>query len=320
MAVQNRYAIFALLVTMTIPAWGQTPPNSPVTAERAKSKSGTAPSQVVLKSLPEVSQPPAPVKQSMPVNTSAPNHVAIDSIPAKDKYDWIAYGGSILLAAVGVVGVIVGICSLIYLRRQTEATLIAANAALTQANHIATSERAWIEVLPYIWSPDFYPRWEQGDPVPEGPMGIAPISHLFQAQIKNVGRTPARIEGISVRYVRSSRKLDQMGSEPDYGEMSTEDFFLLPNTEMQVTATLSPERGTLTKSQIEGIRNGTEVLFAYGIIKYRDVYNSLHETRFGYAYRTPETHYILKDGKVEPISFGKAVFAHGGPAAYNRVT
>ncbi|MGA7155411.1 MAG: hypothetical protein WBY53_01110 [Acidobacteriaceae bacterium] len=102
--------------------------------------------------------------------------------------------------------------------------------------------------------------------------------------------------------------------------MDTEDFFLLPNAEMQVTATLSPDRGVLTKAQVEAVTNGTEFLFAYGTIKYRDVYDGLRETRFGYAYRAPETHYILKDGKVEPIRFGKPVFAHGGPEAYNRVT
>jgi hypothetical protein len=320
MAVQNRCAIFALLVTMTIPTWGQNPPQSSVPVEHAKSRNEVAPNHVVIESLPKDPHTHIFVEQLKSVNAIVPSHVALDSMPARDKYDWIAYGGGILLVIVGIVGVIVGICSLIYLRRQTEATLIAANAALAQANHIAASERAWIEVLPYIWSPDFYPRWEQGDPVPEGPVGIAPICHLFQAQIKNVGRTAARIEGISVRYVRSSMKPDQVDSEPDYGEITREDFFLLPNTELQVTATLSPERGTLTKSQIKDIKNGSQFLFAYGIIAYRDVYDGSHETRFGYAYRSPETHYILKDGKVDPISFGKAAFAHGGPAAYNRVT
>jgi hypothetical protein len=50
------------------------------------------------------------------------------------------------------------------------------------------------------------------------------------------------------------------------------------------------------------------------------VYDRSHETRFGYAYRTPDSLYILKDGKIETISFGKAVFQHAGPAAYNFVT
>ena len=59
---------------------------------------------------------------------------------------------------------------------------------------------------------------------------------------------------------------------------------------------------------------------AYGVVKYREVYDRPHETRFGYAYRVPETHFVMKDGRIETVSFGKAVFNHGGPAAYNLVT
>lgn len=259
-------------------------------------------------------------QQAAPDKRPAPSHVAVDSVPARDAYDWAAYCGSIALAVVGCGGVVVGICSLVFLRRQTEATRIAADAALAQANHIANSERAWIEVLPYNWSIEFYPKWETGDPVPEGPMGTWPISHRFAAQIKNLGRTPAKIEGIAVRYVRTSRNVRDMDPEPDYGEIDTEQFSLLPNSEMAATAILSPGSGVLAKAEVTAIQEGREFLYAYGVVKYRDVYERPHETRFGYAYRTPDSHYILNDGKVETISFGKAVFQHAGPAAYNEVT
>ena len=151
-------------------------------------------------------------------------------------------------------------------------------------------------------------------------MGTWPISHRFAAQIKNLGRTPAKIEGIAVRYVRTSRSARDMDPEPDFGEIDTEQFFLLPNSEMAATAILSPESGVLTKAEVTAIKDGREFLYAYGVVKYRDVYDRPHETRFGYAYRTPDSHYILKDGKIETISFGKAVFQHAGPAAYNHVT
>ena len=283
--------ILAVLLTLTVQLLGQPSPNMPT-----------------------------PAQQAAPDKSPAPSHVAVDSIPAKDAYDWAAYWGSIALVVVGFGGVVLGICSLVFLRRQTEATRIAADAALAQANHIANSERAWIEVLPYNWSIEFYPKWETGDPVPEGPMGTWPISHRFAAQIKNLGRTPAKIEGIAVRYVRSSRSARDMDPEPDFGEIDTEQFFLLPNSEMAATAILSPESGVLTKAEVTAIQDGKEFLYADGVVKYRDVYDRPHETRFGYSYRTPDSHYILKDGKVETISFGKAVFQHAGPAAYNHVT
>jgi hypothetical protein len=111
-----------------------------------------------------------------------------------------------------------------------------------------------------------------------------------------------------------------MDPEPDFGEIDTEQFFLLPNSEMAATAILSPESGVLTKAEVTAIQDGKEFLYAYGVVKYRDVYDRSHETHFGYAYRTPDSHYILKEGKIETISFGKAVFQHAGPAAYNFVT
>jgi hypothetical protein len=228
-------------------------------------------------------------------------------------YDWALLG-------VGFGGVFVGIGSLCYLRGQTNATRIAANAALAQANHITNSERAWIEVTPYNWTIDFYPRWENGDPVPEGPMGTWPIAHRFAAQIKNLGKTPARIDGVAVRYVRTSTCAADMHPEPDFDQIHTDQFFLLPNSEMAATATLSPASGVLTSAQVKAIQEGREFLYAYGVVKYQDVYGRPHETRFGYAYRTPDSNYILKDGKIETISFGKAAFQRAGPPAYNLVT
>src|SRR5208337_3319086 len=153
----------------------------------------------------------------------------------------------IALVIVEFGGVVVGLCSLVFLRGQTEATEIAANAALTLANRIANSERAWVEVLPYNnWSIEFYLKWEKGHHVPEGPMGAWPISDRFAAQIKNLGRAPAKIEGIAVRYVRTSRSARDMDLEPEFGEIDAEQFFLLPNSEMAATAILSPESGVLT--------------------------------------------------------------------------
>jgi hypothetical protein len=90
---------------------------------------------------------------------------------------------------------------------------------------------------------------------------------------------------------------------------------------MAVTATLEPERGVLTHAQVEAIKEGREFLFAYGVVRYRDVFDRPHETRFAYAYRTADTRLVMRDGgKIETVSLGKAVFEHGGPAAYNLVT
>ena len=66
------------------------------------------------------------------------------------------------------------------------------------------------------------------------------------------------------------------------------------------------------------MQNKEEFLYAFGIVKYSDVYGILHETRFGYRYQMPDTHMIMRDGVIETVSTGKAVFRNDGlPSAYN---
>jgi hypothetical protein len=186
---------------------------------------------------------------------------------------------------------------------------------------MATSERAWVSVTPHIWSPHFYPKWEAGDPVPEGPMGKYPIAHRFPAKITNVGRTPAKIDSIAIRYIRIPSDPSQLSAEPDYGELSPAGgYCLVPRDKATVNATLSQDEGTLTKGQIDAISKRQQFLYAYGIVKYRDVYELPHETRFGYVYYPPDLYYVQKGGEVSSISFDKAVFQRGGPLAYNSNT
>jgi len=216
--------------------------------------------------------------------------------------------------------IIIGGITALVIGWQSCETRKAATAALLNAQAVINAERAWISVLPYNWSPEFFSKLEKDDPTPEGPMGKWPISHLFQAQIKNVGRTPATIEGLAIRYIRTSTHPSKLPPEPDYGELDTEEHVLIPNDEMLGTGVLTPDMGTLTKAQVRDIAEGNEFLFAYGIVKYRDVYKLPHETRFGYIYQTPESYFVMDGKKVNRISFDKAAFRHGGPPAYNRNT
>jgi hypothetical protein len=216
--------------------------------------------------------------------------------------------------ALVIVGVVTGFFAWRRLKRiedQANSGRDAATAALLSADAVVRNERAWITVLPYIWSPEFYPMWEPGDPIPDDPTKMHPIVHLFQAKVKNVGKTPAKIESVSVRYIRTSSNPIQLNADPDYGKIFPQDgYFLTPQDEILATATLSPE-GTMTKAQIAAIRNQDAFSFAYGIVKYRDVYDHPHETRFGYVYRAP------RDGLV---GADKASFRHGGPPSYSRTT
>ena len=71
-------------------------------------------------------------------------------LPPKDKYDFFAFGASIVLTVVGIFGVFAAIITLRKLERQTKGTEDAANAALKQIQLMKNKERARItvEVLP----------------------------------------------------------------------------------------------------------------------------------------------------------------------------
>lgn len=73
----------------------------------------------------------------------------------------------------------------------------------------------------------------------------------------------------------------------------------------------------MTQAQIEAVQNKNDFLYAFGIVKYRDVYGNPHETRFGYLYQVQDCHLVMKDGIVETIRTGEARFRTGGPPEYN---
>jgi hypothetical protein len=193
---------------------------------------------------------------------------------------------------------------------------------LRQESELGTinANRPWVVVRPYIHSPQFFPVWEKGDPIPQGDMGTWPIAHLFPAQIMNVGKTPARIESYALDYVRTQIHPSQFPDEPTYHNVVTQDILLVPNDEIAVTTALSPERGVLTKSQLSDIQKRREFLFACGFVKYRhgDGSGPEYETRFGYIYDVPPTYAVMKEGKIEELSFQKATFNRGGNPAYNK--
>ena len=92
--------------------------------------------------------------------------------------------------------------------------------------------------------------------------------------------------------------------------------FAFPNEVNTISVELSPIP-TMTQAHIEAVQNGKEFLYAFGIVKYRDVYGEPHETRFGYFYHAQDRHLIMKDGGIETIRTGEAGFRRRGSSAYN---
>jgi len=65
---------------------------------------------------------------------------------SRDVYDWLVFGCSLVLAGVGIWGVIVAVRTLKKIERQTKATEKAAEAALKQAEHLIAAERPFLMI------------------------------------------------------------------------------------------------------------------------------------------------------------------------------
>ena len=164
------------------------------------------------------------------------------------------------------------------------------------------SERAWIIITPVNWNPGLRPLPEAGE---------IPIN-LFQAAVRNVGKTPATLVKMAFRYVNLSKgEYDALPGEPKYGEGTVPNgLVLVPSDSVGFSVPLMPS-ATLTADEVRSISNAERFIYFYGSIRYRDAFGKYRETRVGYVYTFPQ------GGR---IAYQREGFQRGGPDAYNRAT
>ena len=236
------------------------------------------------------------------VQQQTKDHVQADvrviQTPAKDFYDKAPFWVNVALAVAGFAGIGVGIWTLIYLRKQTQ--------------HMVTSERAWITVIPTDLHPRLYPAWEQGTPVTD-PRTLQIVRHQLPLTIKNAGKTPAQIDEIACRYVRLA-SMTELPDDPDYGKIRPLDGqWIIPGENYYGTVDLETDNGILYERHVQALKARSAILFFFGIVKYRDVYGNAHETRFGLHYEFPIPGVAAADG-----SELRPHFRNAGPPMYNR--
>ena len=153
---------------------------------------------------------------------------------------------------------------------------------------VHTAERPWLIITP------------KKPKLPEQ-TGIAVRLNVFQAAIKNVGRTPAYPTKIVTRYIKLDKsQFDNLSKkrEPDYGtKESLEGLILVPKDSFGTTVSLQP---SVTDKDIESILAGQSFLYFYARIEYNDAFGKKHETRVGFVYDhsrfNDETHGFQRSG------------------------
>jgi hypothetical protein len=176
--------------------------------------------------------------------------------------------------------------------------------ACRQVKTSRSIERAWIVARPMDRSPTLFSAPGPADGFRETPR------NAFGVSIHNMGRTPARILSSTLVYIRID-SFRELPAEPTYGEVNAHDgLILVPNGEpIGRVAFLFPEP-VLSKEQAAAVTAKRAFVYAYGVIKYLDVFGCLHSTQFGYVYNFPQA------GEPQLLKG----FMPGGPAAYNRAT
>jgi hypothetical protein len=143
---------------------------------------------------------------------------------------------------------------------------------------------------------------------PEAPNGT--LSHAIRWNVKNIGKSPGFITRAFSRFV-IVKNLKELPAEPNYA-MPVSDKFGYNSEPILVGG--SPHRGyyaplesSLSYQQIETeYKAGEYLLYAYGFIKYSDVYGREHESRFGVVWK--RNMHLL----------GGWGFEIDGPKTYNR--
>ncbi len=147
-------------------------------------------------------------------------------------------------------------------------------------------DRAWV-MVDRLDIPVFVPLPEAGTPPP-------PV--LAVHSYTNYGKTPAFIVEVGYRFV-TLPNLAALSPEPNYRNPNAPvplvppkpdlGIPLLPNKSTNPIAAPVEPSSLLTQPEINNIDKGEVVLYAYGFIEYRDVFDDPHETRWGYLFVVP---------------------------------
>jgi hypothetical protein len=198
-----------------------------------------------------------------------------NSAPMPGSLTWrdiLTVGGNLVLDLVGIVGTIIALWSVCTLKRQTKASWAAAKAALKQANHIVTSERAWVEISRITLTSGAIDQPGGGKQLFVSCEGI------------NRGKTPARVLGLNVLLaVGPIADPEKTWNENlyDFSGMPTPRWNIVPGIPKPLYRAI---RGfVLNPGEELPTLDAGDAHFIHGVLRYWDVFSQLDRfTRFCY--------------------------------------
>jgi hypothetical protein len=284
------FRVAVLIVLTAFPA--QTPrdaqgqsPNSVKTNSNTNQTPATEPSPSILKKASEENQNQggkiAPTNKEQSVQITSIPKVSVES--KKDLYD------KILVVATGLL-VFVGGFQIYFLWRTIRA--IQSQATAMMEADCALFVISWDDFIHIN---------------PEAPNGV--LSHAVRWYVKNAGKSPGFVKEVASRFI-VIKSLDDLPPEPEYPPprvLSSESEPVLSGAFYERTI-YAPIESTLSYTELEAEHRAKKcLLYAYGFVRYLDVYGREQETRFGLVYNSAPT-----------LTRAVDRFRIAGPGAYNR--
>jgi hypothetical protein len=205
---------------------------------------------------------------------------------------------NIALVIVGIAGIVVAICTLKDIQKQTINTGTAAKAALLNAEALIHSERPWIMIQIQE------ALVEKGD-------GVFDM-RSFQFTIFNYGKSPAHVvscKGPKIEFCDDPEK--DLPIQPDYGTWDWERRFLAPQDSLPIGKIIYPSKMRMETHSVaiakhERVKNE---LVVYGLIEYTD----------GISSKNYRTAFCYRHEKLPPSSMGGHMLICG-LSVYNEYT
>jgi hypothetical protein len=205
--------------------------------------------------------------------------------------------GTLALAVIGAIAAYAALRTLRTIASQTVAAEVAARAAtetaaatLKNAEALMNSERAWILVTMDATGPKLSAdnRWLWEDGMPLSIDDVLKNRHhkpqRIRYTLRNYGRSPGWL--ISHRgYAQIVPTINGLPSSPDYSRTAS---FLGERSNLLYEP--GKDRGTavsIPSAELDPVANRESFLYVYGIIKYKDVWNGIHETGFCFYWHVP---------------------------------
>jgi len=203
---------------------------------------------------------------------------------------WLKMHESVAIWLEGIALVLIFAWDRIDSRKQHRETLAQLNVSQAQADALINSERAWV-MADVEWDTSKWSDRGKGHVIEGSGTGGDTTGIYVVLTCRNEGRSPAWIEEKRARF----QIVDALPDNPD---LTSAEFIQVEPEPIGIGKALPHTNHISWQAIGTGHETLGKMMVVYGIVKYRDIFDKLRETTFGYRI-TPSSELVRLEGKRE---------------------